>query len=112
MSNSIHRAILSPILFTAASVVWRFVSDVGREQNRKVDTGLAAVERYESSGIFGSVINAFRSFGKAFYLGAIIVFSSRKYVWLVTGYSGPWFVPITLICSNSFVSRPLRSSLS
>ncbi|KAJ7281053.1 major facilitator superfamily domain-containing protein [Mycena rebaudengoi] len=82
-----YSAILSPILFTAASVVWRFVSDVGREQNRKVDTGLAAVERYESSGIFGSVINAFRSFGKAFYLGAIIVFSSRKYVWLVTGYS-------------------------
>ncbi|KAJ7210995.1 major facilitator superfamily domain-containing protein [Mycena rebaudengoi] len=82
-----YSSMLSPILFTAAAIVWHFVSDVGREQNRKVDTGLGQVERDTDGSIMSSVITAFRSFGKAFYLGAIIVLSSRKYVWLVTGYS-------------------------
>jgi hypothetical protein len=98
---------LSPILFTAAAIVWHFVSDVGREQNRKVDTGLGQVERDTDGSIMSSVITAFRSFGKAFYLGAIIVLSSRKYVWLVTGYSGPWFASRHL----STFSRPYPVAL-
>ncbi|KAJ7252640.1 hypothetical protein C8J57DRAFT_73292 [Mycena rebaudengoi] len=78
-----YSAMFSPILFTAAAIVWACVSGVGSGRSRKVDTSLGQME----GSIMSSMITAFRSFGKAFYLGAIIVFSSRKYVWLVTGYS-------------------------
>jgi hypothetical protein len=30
---------------------------------------------------------ALKAFGKAFYLGMFLVFSHRRFVWLVSGYS-------------------------
>lgn len=88
-----YSSFLSPILFTCAAIIWKFISNV-QEENRIAEAlakgeDLATLEKPESSGrgFFGAIGNAFHAFFKATYLGAAIVFSDRKYVWLVPGYS-------------------------
>ncbi|KAF9260758.1 hypothetical protein L218DRAFT_572536 [Marasmius fiardii PR-910] len=74
---------LSPVFFTFAAIAWRFV-DVKRPE----EMSLEEFDREESkSGYVRSVISGFGAFFKATYYGAFIVFSHRKFVWLVSGYA-------------------------
>jgi hypothetical protein len=80
---------LSPILFAMAGIVWRFIGTLGHDAAGKpVGEGLDDLERPEHhEGFFAQVAQGFKAFGKAFYVGMFIIFSHRRFVWLVSGYS-------------------------
>ncbi|KAL0580558.1 hypothetical protein V5O48_001468 [Marasmius crinis-equi] len=75
---------LSPVFFTFAAITWRFVDG----DRPKLSQSLEEFESEPSSpGYLPSVWSGFRSFFKATYYGAFLVFSHRKFVWLVSGYA-------------------------
>jgi MFS family permease len=82
-----YSSIPSPILFCTAGIVWRFVSDHKKNDHALVDEpGLSGLEKEDSKhGYMHAIWVGFRSFGKSFYFGALLVCSSRKYIWLVPG---------------------------
>ncbi len=66
-----YSSFLSPILFTLAAFIWRYISNV-QEENRIAEAAargeaLTALEKPESSGrgFFGAIGNAFHAFFKA-----------------------------------------------
>lgn len=73
--------IVTPICFTLASITWYFVSNLNFKH---LNSGLATVDRpfYVKSVLTGFVLSY-----KSVYAGVIIIFSSRKVIWLVPGYS-------------------------
>jgi hypothetical protein len=89
-----YSSFMSPVLFFLAALSWAFISDV-QEENRAAAVGIetTALEEFErgdvdaNTGYMKAVWRGARGFVKATYFGAKIVFSARKYVWLVTGYS-------------------------
>lgn len=77
---------MTPFLFVFAAVTWRFIglldSDIA---NRKHLEGL------EELSLFTQIGHGFQHFGLSMYRGAQIIFSSRKFIWLIPGYSIPLF---------------------
>lgn len=73
--------IITPICFTLAAIVWFFVSNLNF---RATGIGLDSVGR---PSYLVSVLNGFVLFYKSVYTGAILIFSSRKFIWLLPGYS-------------------------
>lgn len=84
-----YSSIPSPILFCAAGIVWRFVSDHRTNDHSLADEpGLSGLEKDDTKKSYlHSILVGFRSFGKSFYFGGLLVCSSRKYIWLVPGES-------------------------
>ncbi|KAG7095681.1 hypothetical protein E1B28_006396 [Marasmius oreades] len=78
---------LSPVFFIFAAIAWRCVDPVSPRQ----DQNLTSLEDFErkggDTGYIGSVLSGFVAFFKASYYGAFLVFSHRKFVWLVSGYA-------------------------
>ena len=77
-----YSAFLSPVFFTCAAIAWIFISDVQKENrdSAAVNEDLAEFEQKDSEkkGFFAAVMSGFYAFFKSCYLGAWIVFSSRK----------------------------------
>lgn len=77
---------ISPFLFVFACITWSCIglldSDV---ENRK------HLESLSESSLFAQIGHGFSHFGTSMYRGAQIVFSSRKFIWLIPGYSIPLF---------------------
>lgn len=73
--------IITPILFTFASVVWFFIDNL--ESNAAAN--LALVDKSESY-LTGAAMS-FLFFFESIWTGAKIIFSSRKFVWLIPAYS-------------------------
>lgn len=72
--------IITPILFTFASVVWFFIDNLDFAAK---STGL--VDKSES--LLKATAMGFILFFESVWTGAKIIFSSRKFVWLVPAYS-------------------------
>ncbi|KAJ9145207.1 Major facilitator superfamily domain general substrate transporter protein [Coniochaeta hoffmannii] len=72
--------IITPILFTCGSLVWFTISEVDKRPSKP-----DAPEK--QSGYFLALASAFFLFGESVWTGAKIIFSSRKYVWLLPGYT-------------------------
>ncbi|KAF8985762.1 hypothetical protein CPC16_010169 [Podila verticillata] len=77
---------MTPFLFVFAAITWRFVglsdADVANRQH---------LETLERSSIITQIGHGFQHFGLSMYRGAQIIFSSRKFLWLIPGYSLPLF---------------------
>ncbi|PWY99501.1 hypothetical protein BCV70DRAFT_119590 [Testicularia cyperi] len=80
-----YSALLSPILFTIAGLVWIWITALGESQ-RQEERQLAAVEE-KGRGILMSMVDAVRAFIKAFWFGGYLIFSDRRFIWLVPGYT-------------------------
>ncbi|KAF9111526.1 hypothetical protein BGX27_004784 [Mortierella sp. AM989] len=77
---------MTPCLFIAASFIWSFIGLLDSDhENRK------QLESLEESSIFRQILHGFAHFGTSMYRGAQIVCSSRKFIWLIPGYSIPLF---------------------
>ncbi|KAF8982421.1 hypothetical protein BGZ46_001314 [Entomortierella lignicola] len=77
---------MSPFLFVFAAIAWSFIGLLKSDhENRK------QLESLEHSSILSQIIHGFAHFGTSMYRGAQIVFSSRKFIWLIPGYSIPLF---------------------
>ncbi|KAG0028409.1 hypothetical protein BGZ82_008439 [Podila clonocystis] len=77
---------MTPFLFIFAAIIWRFVgileSDISNRQH---------LESLEKSSLLTQIGHGFKYFGLSIYRGAQIIFSSRKFIWLIPGYSIPLF---------------------
>ncbi|SPO37524.1 uncharacterized protein PSFLO_02999 [Pseudozyma flocculosa] len=84
-----YSAFLSPILFSLAGLVWFCISPDGEATDRKeAKSRLSEVERQaETESLGASLWTAIRSFGKAFYYGAYLILSDRRFIWLLPGYT-------------------------
>jgi hypothetical protein len=72
--------IITPICFTCAATVWFFISTLNfKKGNLETLAG--------QPGYIKAVASGFILFGESIWTGANIIFTARKYIWLVPGYS-------------------------
>ncbi|KAL9116747.1 MAG: hypothetical protein Q9187_006724 [Circinaria calcarea] len=72
--------IITPILFTMAAVTWFFVSNLDFKPTKR--TLLADQPTY-----IRALLGSFWLFFRSVYVGMKIVFTSRKFIWLLPAYS-------------------------
>jgi hypothetical protein len=72
--------IITPICFTFASVIWFFIKEDGFQKE-------IPLVREERPSYIRSVLNGFRLFYESVITGARIIFTRRKFIWLVPGYA-------------------------
>ncbi|CAO3564277.1 unnamed protein product [Mortierella alpina] len=88
LGNAIAPA-MTPFLFVLASIAWTFIGllDADRDniEHRK------GLESLEKASLLKQIGHGFKHFGQSVYLGVKIIFSSRKFIWLIPGYSVPLF---------------------
>ncbi|OCL12411.1 hypothetical protein AOQ84DRAFT_395705 [Glonium stellatum] len=71
---------VTPIFFTLASITWFFISDSGLQRAREEIPG-------SQSSYLTALISGFRLFIESIWTGGRLIFTSRKFVWLLPGYS-------------------------
>ncbi|KXX82741.1 hypothetical protein MMYC01_200878 [Madurella mycetomatis] len=72
--------IITPICFLISAVAWFFVGELNFK--RETHTGLHGRPAYWKAAFGGLYL-----FGESVWVGAKILFTSRKFIWLVPGYS-------------------------
>lgn len=72
--------IITPIFFTAAAVVWSFISSLGFQAGKSEVMG-------EQPTYVKAVFGGFYLFAESCWTGGKIIFSSRRFVWLLPGYT-------------------------
>lgn len=73
--------IITPFFFAAASTVWFFIEDYGFSRMKP------EVRESNSTGYLTSVLQSVALFHQSVITGARILFTSRKFVWLLPGYA-------------------------
>jgi hypothetical protein len=75
--------IVTPICFTLAAIAWFFISelDFRREQKKH------PLSSHDKTSYFQAATSGLFLFGESVWVGAKILFTSRKFIWLVPGYS-------------------------
>lgn len=73
--------IVTPACFLISAIAWIFISDLGFHRRT---SGLQAVER---PSYFKAALSGLYLFVESIWVGAKILFTSRKFIWLVPGYS-------------------------
>lgn len=76
--------IITPILFTLASIVWFFVSDLNYTRATALER---AEKKKKKKNYFYMVLEGFLVFFKSVYVGGSILLTNRRYIWLIPGYS-------------------------
>ncbi|CAF4452800.1 unnamed protein product, partial [Adineta steineri] len=69
--------IITPILFTVAAIVWLFINSLGLTTDTDTND-----DQNEKSGYIKSLIKGIAFFFQSFCIGAKIIFTHRKFVWL------------------------------
>ncbi|KAL0941964.1 uncharacterized protein CTRU02_204727 [Colletotrichum truncatum] len=73
--------IITPICFAVSATIWFFISDLGFVKRNK------SLILQERPSYFKALLGGFWLFGESIYVGARIIFTSRKFIWLIPGYS-------------------------
>ena len=74
--------IITPVCFAISAIAWFFVSELNFRRERR--TGL---QRRNMPAYWKAAISGLYLFGESVWVGAKILFSSRKFIWLIPGYS-------------------------
>ncbi|KAH7039213.1 major facilitator superfamily domain-containing protein [Linnemannia elongata] len=85
LGNAIAPA-MTPFLFILSSVAWSFIGllEADHDNRRRLET-------LEEHSLLRQIGHGFAHFGQSVVLGVKIIFSSRKFIWLIPGYSIPLF---------------------
>ena len=78
--------IITPIFFAAASVIWFFLSPAQFSEGH-VDEEIVGDADDKDKNYFKSILSRSLLFLQSIYIGAKIVFTNRKFIWLWSGYS-------------------------
>ena len=78
--------IITPPLFTAAGMMWLLIKSLKIKKSRKKNN-LQSDKFPSRLKSIKSLIIAFISFGKSFYVGAKIIFTHRKFLWIFFAYT-------------------------
>lgn len=78
--------IITPSLFTAAGMIWLLINSLKIKKSKKKINPQSgeAPSRWKC---FKSVFIAFLAFGKSFYVGAKVIFTRRKFIWIFFAYT-------------------------
>ncbi|KAF9084751.1 hypothetical protein BGX23_010257 [Mortierella sp. AD031] len=77
---------MTPFLFTFAAIAWSFIGLLDADhENRK------RLESLEHNSLLVQIGHGFVHFGTSVVRGVQIIFSSRKFIWLIPGYAIPLF---------------------
>jgi MFS family permease len=71
--------IITPIFFTAASICWFFIQEPGYEKEPR--------QLEDQVSYFRAVLSGFWLFLESVWTGGYIIFTKRKFVWLLPGYA-------------------------
>ncbi|KAF9900333.1 hypothetical protein EC991_007476 [Linnemannia zychae] len=85
LGNAIAPA-MTPFLFVLASVAWSFIGLLQADHDNRHH-----LDSLEESSLFVQIGHGFAHFAGSIALGAKIIFSSRKFIWLIPGYAIPLF---------------------
>ncbi|KAL7414355.1 major facilitator superfamily domain-containing protein [Mrakia frigida] len=77
--------LITPPLFAVAGLAWWFVGTMGHVSPSQ-QVALDGIDK-EHESYFKSVATGVKAFGRSTYKGAFIIFSDRKFIWLLPGYS-------------------------
>lgn len=79
--------IITPIMFTIAAIVWLFISAVGLADENNLNDEISVDQNDDHSGYLKSLYRGFIDFIQSFFIGAKIIFSHRKFIWLWPCYA-------------------------
>ncbi|CAF3418948.1 unnamed protein product [Rotaria socialis] len=79
--------IISPILFTVAAAVWLFISSFGLAKTNNFNDEFTAIDQKIESNYFKYILAGFNIFIQSFFIGAKIIFTHRRFVWLWSCYA-------------------------
>ncbi|KAG0272676.1 hypothetical protein BGZ95_011548 [Linnemannia exigua] len=85
LGNAIAPA-MTPFLFVLASVAWSFIGLLQADHDNRHN-----LESLEEHSLLTQIGHGFYHFGESIVRGTQIVFSSRKFIWLIPGYAIPLF---------------------
>ncbi|KAG0333834.1 hypothetical protein BG000_008848 [Podila horticola] len=85
LGNAIAPA-MTPFLFVFAAIAWRFIGLLESDHANRLH-----LESLEESSLLVQIGHGFKYFGLSIVRGFQIIFSSRKFIWLIPGYSIPLF---------------------
>lgn len=71
---------ITPVLFTLASITWFFISDLGFQKEKPQVLS-------EKPTYVKALVGGFWLFGESVWTGGKIIFTSRRFVWLLPGYA-------------------------
>ncbi|POS73035.1 hypothetical protein DHEL01_v208576 [Diaporthe helianthi] len=74
--------IVTPVAFLFCAISWFFISDLGHKENKDKGQVLA-----NQPGYIKATLGGFWLFFESIGVGAKILFTSRKFIWLVPGYA-------------------------
>ncbi|EAU87946.2 hypothetical protein CC1G_01593 [Coprinopsis cinerea okayama7 len=110
---------MTPVFFTFAGAIWLFISTLSFKRQNAIDgelnqTGLSKVSQSNgrSEGYFKQVIRGATGFGESVWIGGKLLFTNRRFFWLLPSYS------IALYChrylesalGTAFATRVLETS--
>ncbi|KAK1752047.1 major facilitator superfamily domain-containing protein [Echria macrotheca] len=72
--------IITPVCFGIAAIIWFFITELGFHRNKKAGAKKGPV-------YWKAAFKSLSLFGESIWVGAKILFSSRKFIWLVPGYA-------------------------
>jgi len=103
--------LLSPIFFTLAGITWYFITPTPRQSHNE-DAALSTVERKSSGNYFTELAWGVYLFFKSMWVGAVLIFTNRKFVWLFTSYSVALYLHRALesMLAPAFAKRVLGTS--
>jgi MFS family permease len=81
-----HAFIITPILFTAAGMIWLFMSSFKKKRIKRKDQVTSNGQKSKSN-YFKTAVKKSVAFGESIFLGGKIILGSRKYIWLFSCYS-------------------------
>lgn len=77
--------IITPLCFSLSALAWLFLSDVGF--TRTATTTTAPKPRRTPTRYWKSALSALLLFFESILVGARLLFSSRRFIWLIPGYA-------------------------
>jgi MFS family permease len=80
-----HAFIITPILFTASGLIWLFIYSVSKKTNN-VENDITPPLTKSKVNYLKSIVKGLLVFVQSLYVGAKIVFTSRKFIWLFAAY--------------------------
>eukprot|EP00128_Syssomonas_multiformis_P001876 Colp12_sorted_trinity150504_noHs@33661 len=82
-----YAPVISPPLFVIAGIFWWFIRIEGQSSEELKAKRLAGKKEGEEEGFLALMWDAFAGFFRSVYIGGKIVCTSRKFIWLIPGYS-------------------------
>jgi MFS family permease len=80
-----HAFIITPILFTASGMIWLWMSSLKKKIKRKIS--MINNENKSKSNSFKIIIRKTIAFVRSIFIGATVIFTNRKYIWLFSCYA-------------------------